>query len=152
MISRADIAWLAGLLEGEGHFGYMAYTCRVDVWMSDRDVIERAAGLLGKAISQRGTKLPRQKTALYGFTVCGQQAVAVMFMVYGELGRRRREQIRQAITKWRAPKLCHSERSRIASGAVIRGWLTRRRTEGPEEISRKCSEAAQKGWVTRRHG
>lgn len=115
-----DIAWLAGILEGEGHFGYMAYTARVDLWMSDRDVIERAATLLGKKVARRNTMGRKQWKPLYGFTVCGALAIGLMFTIYTLLGSRRRQQIAGALAKWRAPRLSHAERSRISSAAAQR--------------------------------
>jgi hypothetical protein len=117
MISMLNIGWLAALLEGEGHFGYMAYTPRVDLWMCDRDVIERAATLIGKKVSSRSPKGRPQWKPIYGFTVCGAQALGVMFTVYTLLGVRRREQINCAVRLWTAPRLSRAEHNRRLSVA-----------------------------------
>jgi hypothetical protein len=54
-MDAVDLAWLAGLLEGEGSFmlsksrtgGKIYHYARVGVQMADRDVVERAAALMG---------------------------------------------------------------------------------------------------------
>jgi hypothetical protein len=47
-LSKVDIAWLAGLLEGEGSFmrGKRKDAPGISLAMTDRDVVERAAKLL----------------------------------------------------------------------------------------------------------
>lgn len=47
MISISEIAWAAGLLEGEGSFIMSDRAITIAVNMVDRDVIERIASLLG---------------------------------------------------------------------------------------------------------
>ena len=47
MIRNVDIAWLAELLEGEGSFVMSERSIAIVVKMTDRDVVERAAALLG---------------------------------------------------------------------------------------------------------
>jgi hypothetical protein len=113
MTTAAEIAWLAGILEGEGHFGYMAYTPRVDLWMSDEDVIQRAASLVRKAVSVRKPQNGKIRP-LYGFTACGAHAIGIMLTTYTLLGYRRREAIRASVARWTAPKMSPSDRGKLA--------------------------------------
>ncbi len=46
MIRNVDIAWLAGLVEGEGSFHMSTRSIAIILTMTDRDVVERAATLL----------------------------------------------------------------------------------------------------------
>ena len=97
-----DIAWLAGLLEGEGNFisdpkGSLA---RIKLEMKDRDIVDRAAGLLGaKSVNSSKKKNPRHNTT-YVCYVCGKQAAGWMLTLYSFLGKRRRRQVKRVILDW----------------------------------------------------
>lgn len=102
VISTLDIAWVAGLLEGEGyfHFHKTARGPHIALSMTDRDVVEKAAVLLGSRVR---TYLPRRpnRKPLYIFT-SGRDIAGWMMTLYPLLGERRRAQIRGALSKWRA--------------------------------------------------
>jgi len=51
VIRKTAIAWTAGLLEGEGSFGMSGRSIAIGINMTDRDVIDRIAGVLGGHIS-----------------------------------------------------------------------------------------------------
>lgn len=62
MMREVDAAWLAGLLEGEGSFivgstvssnGYTSYRTRISLAMTDKDVVDRAAVLMGAVVRQQ---------------------------------------------------------------------------------------------------
>ena len=95
-----ELAWLAGLLEGEGHFGYMSYTPRVDLWASDHDTIAKAAAICGKKVRTRKPQRQLWK-AQYGFTACGRDAIGIMLTVFVLMGHRRRNAITTAVQRWR---------------------------------------------------
>jgi len=91
-----NTAWLAGLFEGEGWFGmnqrkYPALA----LYMTDFDVIQRAAGLLEMKI--HWNELPSGKIR-YGFTVQGKRAVEVMKLLRPQLGGRRHQQIDRVLS------------------------------------------------------
>ena len=53
-MTEIEIAWLAGLLEGEGSFGLTGYAAKkskvfptISLAMTDLDIIERAGALIG---------------------------------------------------------------------------------------------------------
>lgn len=107
MPSETEIAWLAGLLEGEGCFLYSKEASgrgriRVVVRMTDRDVVERAAALMGgpgtvtafdprspggKRVSEYAN--PETWQTLYIFRAGSAHAERVMRMVRPYMGERR---------------------------------------------------------------
>lgn len=107
MIETKDIYWLAGLLEGEACFGLTGGTTpRIQISMTDKDVIQRAALLLGTpTVFLHGGKLQRQQQ--YGCAVNGVRAAGWMMTLYSLMGERRQERIRHvleirgATRKWR---------------------------------------------------
>lgn len=87
-ISREDAIWLAGLLEGEGTFDlHRKKYPRVRVGMSDRDVVGRAATLMGAQV--RSSLKPYPNAAMWHAEVSGVKAVAVMEAVLPNMGARR---------------------------------------------------------------
>lgn len=112
-LQPTDVAWLAGLLEGEGCFyldrnGSYAYPA-VALKMTDRDIVERAALMvpgprkaegLGATVnpakpSQAGAK------GLWRWQVRGTKAVEVMRTVRPYMGERRGAKMDELI-KWYA--------------------------------------------------
>ena len=72
--------------------------------MVDRDVIERAAALLGGHVYgplKRWHAKPHYQP-IWRAQVNGPQAAAWMMTMYGKLGHRRRGQVRRALAAWRA--------------------------------------------------
>jgi len=95
-ISVRDIAWLAGLLEGEGCF-YLAKTPSITISMTDKDVIEKVASLFNREIYLRN-HLAKKKS--YEVGIYGSDAVAWMFTIYSFMKERRKERIRNIVKKW----------------------------------------------------
>lgn len=110
MVRTLDIAWLGGLLEGEGYFGFLpsrsdrkSGTPVVVLRMTDRDTVERVAGLFKRGVSSfTVVKKPTHKPT-YSCRVVGSAAIAWMMTVYQFLGNRRQETISGIIGKWRQP-------------------------------------------------
>src|SRR3972149_6794270 len=121
MVSSQDIAYLAGLLEGEGTFDNTKSQPRIRVGSLDQDVIERATKLLNGCPSISRT--PKGKT-FYITTVCGQKAAAWMMTLYIFLGKRRKSKVHDVLPKWRSvPRPGHHPNS-------IRSQFTRGRRHG----------------------
>lgn len=107
MINREEIAWLAGLIEGEGCFSlrkdkgvnYLTFS----ISMTDKDVIESAAsvfpvGTLGLSHIKQNAKLG--KPPLHIWRVQSQKEVyALMIAIYPWLGESRKSKIRELITE-----------------------------------------------------
>lgn len=102
-----NLAWLAGLLEGEGCFSVAGYSGtkriypRITIHMTDLDVLEQAKALTGMGtIHQRKPRLtnllvqPRNPKASWAWQVQRQEdAFALAAEVYPLMCSRRREQI-----------------------------------------------------------
>jgi|SRR5689334_12129884 len=100
-MKERDLTWLAGLLEGEGSFlkaPPSSPNCpRISLEMTDKDVIERAATLMGgKAATRVNLKNPHWKQT-YRVIIKGSRAVELMRVLYAEMGARRRSQIDAAL-------------------------------------------------------
>lgn len=94
--SRDDVLWLAGLLEGEGTFDiHRGKYPRVRVGMVDRDIVGRAATLMGARVNLRLHGRPAQAT--WHAEVSGAKAVAVMRAVLPHMGSRRSGAIATAL-------------------------------------------------------
>jgi hypothetical protein len=103
MISLSEIAWLAGLLEGEGCFLFH-HGASVVLKMTDKDVVERAASLMGVKVIARDPKNIKWKRT-YDARVNGYQAVAWMLTIYSFMGERRKKKIIEIIAKWKTMKM-----------------------------------------------
>lgn len=95
-MERDDLVWLAGLLEGEGTFDlHRGKYARVRVGMSDRDVIGRAATLMGAKV-RLSLKPPPQK-AMWHAEMSGPRALALMWELLPLMGARRSAKIAEVI-------------------------------------------------------
>ena len=101
-MTTEELAWLAGLLEGEGCFDLRCasrrkhlFYPRIRVYMNDRDIIERVAALIHRGVGSSHTPSMKASGAnrRYGTAVEGRHAVALMRALYPMLGERRRAKI-----------------------------------------------------------
>lgn len=93
--SPEDIAWLAGLLEGEGYFR-KAPLKKIAIKMTDRDVVLRAAALLGHpGRAKRREGREAHHNPIYSTCTGRHEAVEhVVRAVHPWLGQRRQNQVR----------------------------------------------------------
>ena len=83
-----DLVWLAGLLEGEGAFDlHRERYPRIRLGMTDRDVVERAAALIGSRVRLSLRPAPAQAT--WHTEVSGVRAAEVMRLLLPFMGTRR---------------------------------------------------------------
>jgi hypothetical protein len=95
-ITPSDTVWLAGLLEGEGAFdAHRGKYPRVRVQMTDRDVIERAARLMGTTVRLSLRKAPASPT--WNAELSGDHAAEVMTAVLPHMGARRSRRIAEVL-------------------------------------------------------
>jgi hypothetical protein len=86
--SRDDVIWLAGLLEGEGTFdAHRGKYPRIRLAMTDRDVVGRAASLMGCRIRLSLKRAPAAST--WHAELSGPRAAAIMAELLPYLGTRR---------------------------------------------------------------
>lgn len=151
MVSQAsstEVAWLAGLLEGEGCFylsvlGYL----QIELAMTDLDVVQRAAKVGGAVTTittrydKRGTRKPTYRICFNGF-----QAIRIMEKILPYMGKRRTAKIERLIKVWGSknrreqglPPACHPERRHYAKQlcfSCYRKALSRKHKEIAKESS-----------------
>ena len=134
-LSREEIAWLAGLLEGEGTFSTTSngrkgkasaktryvYPC-VQVAMTDRDVVERVARMIGGGVktARRSHRNPNHKDA-YITVVMGWPAVDVINLVLSWMGERRRVVINERISAYTAGRRPDGKATHCRRGHELTG-------------------------------
>ena len=98
-----DIIYLAGLLEGEGCFRYESRRVgpSIVLGMTDKDVVEKAALLLGSGVVMRKLHPDKLWKPCYISKVHGRAAAGWMMTLYPLLGERRQAKIREVLTKWK---------------------------------------------------
>jgi len=112
-----DLYWLAGLLEGEGCFTEYKkdHTPVLMVGMTDKDVIDRVAKLLG--INWHYMRVKAGHKPCYYVRLTHRKAIQWMMTLYTLLGSRRQARIREIITSWkqRQSKYDSYTRSKVAA-------------------------------------
>jgi hypothetical protein len=105
MTNLKDIAWVAGIIEGEGYFDLASKTSypRITVAMCDLDVVIRFAEITG-ARTVRTKKNSAGVKQQYHARVQGAQAIGWLMTIYALMGERRKAQIRHLLETWKANK------------------------------------------------
>jgi hypothetical protein len=97
------LAWIAGLMEGEGTFSRatpaMPRRPRLSIGMTDRDIVERVCDLWGTGISTHIPKVARFKQ-VYRTELVGGSAVALMALLRPHMSARRQAQIDQSVATY----------------------------------------------------
>jgi hypothetical protein len=107
--AEAQLYWLAGLLEGEGSFvagpPSSPRVPRIQLPMTDRDIVERAARLFDRPVwrSDRGAELGYKPCFLTALK--GAAAVHLMVVLKPVMGARRRAQIERALARPHAERM-----------------------------------------------
>lgn len=107
-LTTLDIAWLAGLLEGEGTFYVRKRTCGdkqyknigIQVMMTDKEPIERVAALLGGSVSVQAKPTVTGKS-IYRTGLHSWRSAGWMMTLYPLLSPRRQQQVRQCLDVWK---------------------------------------------------
>lgn len=109
-IDDIELGWLAGLWEGEGHFGYDR-TQLAHIRMTDRDVILKQKALIERTFNlEKPINLliqqPRpNEQETYGIQTYGAIARGIMRLLLPLMGKRRRGQIWRSLNEVRPIKL-----------------------------------------------
>ncbi len=106
MTNPQDIIWLAGLLEGEGSFflervhGNARYAV-IEVTMTDEDVIQRAAGIMGvkPAFRHAPAKVKAGHKPTWRARLRGKKAEALMRELLPQMGSRRSAKIEELLER-----------------------------------------------------
>lgn len=141
-----DLAWLAGLLEGEGCFFFgkkvsrrvgvrLPPVVKIQLKMTDLDVVCRAAALMGARDPITYSKPTVAGKPIYECFVSGVAAKDIMFLLLPHMGERRTEKILSGLADWyelgmRCCDVCgrefssyhHGKRSICSDVCVNRKW------------------------------
>jgi hypothetical protein len=100
MIATKDLAWIAGIVEGEGCYSY-SKSPNIQVSMTDGDVIDKLHALM--AGSSRHSPWMRKDgyKPVHTLVVHGSDAIGWMMTLYSFMGVRRRARIREILAKWK---------------------------------------------------
>lgn len=98
---RRDFWWVAGLLEGEGCFllvttkckGHVYYHPRIDLAMTDEDVVARAAKILGGTYRRRKYKPKGKRLPVFKCSIYSKNALQWMHRLLPLMGKRRQEKL-----------------------------------------------------------
>lgn len=147
-MQSAHIAWLAGLLEGEGCFHAASNGGpAVRLCMTDRDVVERARALLGVrgVVSVRpGTE--RTKAA-YTISLTGSRAAGWMMTLYSLLGSRRRGRINSLLSAWKSLPGANRQKVACKRGHPLTGTnlkVVKLRDGRASRVCRECARLRQR--------
>lgn len=124
-ISVREISWVAGLLEGEGCFasGPTNHNPRIQLVMTDLDVVINAAKILGCHKVIRNKQDTRTNKPLYRTNLYGGRAISWMMTLWSLMGKRRKKKIEDCISIWKnKKKKPYKERKSYSRGAEI-VWL-----------------------------
>lgn len=95
-MNRDDLLWLAGLCEGEASFDlHRGKYPRMRIGMTDRDVVGRAATLMG--VSVRLSLKPKPYAAMWHAELSGTRAVEIMRALLPHMGARRSAKIAEIL-------------------------------------------------------
>lgn len=136
-----DLYWVAGLIEGEGHFGLrrQGRDLFIQVAMTDCDVIDRLHSILGFGIMRKPSLLPSGKT-VYCWSVTKQsQAAGLMMTLLPIMGERRAAKIRKCLEAWKAKRLRYSLHTHCKHGHPFSGDNLNVCLDGKYE-KRRCRE------------
>lgn len=113
-LTTASVAWLAGIIEGEGclsikgpHVGVRGCkTIHIHLGMTDKDVVDKAAAIMGvKALGPYPPSSKRkdgcERKDQWRAVATGSLAASWMMTLYRYFGSRRQEKARECLAYWR---------------------------------------------------
>ena len=100
--TRENLAWLAGLVEGEGCFQYSKSRClSLVIAMTDEDVLRKARAISGMGHVYGPTRPGGVRKAYWRWAVNRQaDTYALMIALYPWLGSRRQAAVRDVVYRW----------------------------------------------------
>lgn len=123
-LSTLNIAWVAGIVEGEGSFHIKNGCPYIQVQMTDKDVVERLRGYMG-ATERKPWRRKDGHKVVYSCCLTGVKAIQWMMTLYVLMGERRKAKIAEIIKAWKSSKaaprasrgtrlmaICHPDRPR----------------------------------------
>lgn len=112
MVTSVQVAWGAGLVEGEGYItlnggskrkNRPALSPMLGIGMTDEDVITRFRDIFVPKLKIYRTVQPGRKP-FYTIKVVGKRAVGLMLTFFSYFGTRRRARIKEVLAVWQSPR------------------------------------------------
>jgi hypothetical protein len=101
---KNKIIYLAALLEGEGCFTMSKNSPRIQINMTDEDVIKNVAEMFNVTYRPMKGKIreshPEWKMC-YNVTINGEKAISLMMSILPLMSQRRQEKIKEVIALWK---------------------------------------------------
>lgn len=105
-MDQVDIAWVAGIIEGEGTFGYngrkeTTTSSKVQVIMTDEDIIRRLQSVtgMGRVSGPHGPYKPGYLPTWCWAIRVKRDLARIFLAIYPLLGERRREQLQVCVER-----------------------------------------------------
>ncbi len=98
-----NLYWIAGLLEGEGCFGFYNNCPTIQVNMTDKDVIDKAKIILDIENNNEVRKQIKdiKRKDIYCLNISGSIAIQWMMTLYSLMSLRRKNKIKEIINLWK---------------------------------------------------
>ena len=117
-LTPKDLAWVAGLLEGEGSFIMTpGHSPTATIQMNDLDIIHRMASMWDGPVY--GPYHYVKNHGIYRTSIHGKRAVGWMLTLYAFLGVRRRGQIAAVVNRWKQSK----RNPALRTGSTRLNWV-----------------------------
>jgi len=146
-ITVKKIAWLAGILEGEGSFSFNDGGFTISLSMTDEDVVAKVASLWNRPyhLSSKGVK--HGYKVQYRVNICATPAIEWMFTIYSFMGYRRQSQMLHVINKWKAVPAKDRVNFPCGHPRSHENTISRRRTT---ECRSCANERSRQQWLKRK--
>lgn len=145
MITAIDIAWVAGIVEGEGWIGHdkRSVTPKIKVHMTDEDVIRRLHKITGVGNVSRPYPLPSGKLSWTWRVERPRQSAGLLMTLLPFLGERRFNKAKEVLMGWKNNNRIGSRRMRTICirGHSLTDPENLKKSKNP--LLRKCKACAR---------
>jgi len=145
MITSVQIAWLAGILEGEGSFKLNDNSANIQLNMTDEDTVKKVARLFNRQYSENRSPERVGHKRLYYVNIMGTPAIEWMMTIYSLMSYRRQEKIREIITSWKEINTVKRDVFKCGHPKIASNF----RYNGKYKICLICATARSSRWYLR---
>lgn len=140
-IAPDTVAWMAGLLEGEGYFYCIRNKLGIRLVMTDEDIVDRFAKIWDVKCYPLSKREEHHKQP-FSATLTANKAAQCMKLIFSYMGIRRAERIQMALQEHAQHKIALSEKRRLAKYTfsdeeLITAWKNR---TTPLSFRKFCSQ------------
>lgn len=151
MWKREDLAWIAGLVEGEGCIKGTKRDLQLSVSSTDYDVLEMLVRLSGLGVVRGPYARPNPKhKPWFQWTIAGSKAYALLVAIWPWLRQRRRQAFAARLVMWRLAAAYNGEKTTCKNGHEFTEANTYRRRGRRFRQCRVCNAQEQRRYLARR--